>query len=322
MIGTYFYQGQGLGNQLWSYYTVRLLSILNNSSFSILAPSLFKGADFIKIDNGKSVAHPVRSQPNSNLFETFLNYYGEPQVVYTDEFCDVRPFDSRILNVVQNTLIDGYFQSERLGDLVDHNISDFFEIVDVPDLDFLRDQNVCILNVRGGVYKPNRRLSLHRNYWRNGIEFMRRERGVKTFYIVTDDVDYSRTLLPGIAVLEQNTHYDFIALTKATNLIVSNSSFSYFPIRLNNQTPFVIAPMYWARHNVSTGYWACRSNIYKDYHYMDRKSRISNALVCAQEADEFIKKNYSKFTMENHDYVTRHPNRLMSFLRNRIVFYG
>ena len=36
---------------------------------------------------------------------------------------------------------------------------------------------------------------------------------------------------------------------KARKVIVSNSTFSYFPIKLQKDNPYVIAPVYWGRYN-------------------------------------------------------------------------
>ena len=321
MIGTYFYDGQGLGNQMWSYYALRLIAKRLKCPFSVFGMKNFKGFDFILIRPGELISHPAKTMPSKSLFPPFEKYFSERQIIHTLEYCDIRGFDSRCLEITPNTLIDGYFQSEELVKMVQHDISEFFQIKDIQDLNYLTSDDICVLNVRGGEYVRNKRLTLNKKYWHNAMKHIRMRKGVKKFVIVTDDPVYAKGLLPNLPVLEQNMHSDFSALTKAKNVIISNSSFAYFPLRFNKQNPYIIAPKYWARHNVSDGYWACRSNIYSDYNYIDRNGCVTDGAVCSIEADDFLRQCTSPLLSVEHSYVTRHPSRIKSFLRNRIVSY-
>lgn len=322
MIATYLYDGQGLGNQLWSYYALRLIAKKLQISFALLGAEKFKASSFINIHTGRQIKAPLRNTPKNELFPPFVNYFSEKQIVHADEYCDVRGFDERCLLLSSNTLIDGYFQSEELADQVEHCINDFFLVKNIPKLDYLGSDDICLLNIRGGEYKRNKRLTVHKKYWDNAMSYMTSEKSVNEFLIVTDDIGYARSLFPKIKILDQNMHHDFVALMKAKKIIVSNSSFAYFPLRLNRQRPYIIAPKYWARHNVSDGYWACRSNIYRDYWYMDREGKVYDHKICLREADEFIKKYSENFFVEKHTYAARHPNFIKSFIRNRVVKYA
>lgn len=55
MIITELYNGQGLGNQLWCYATLRTISHHKNYKFGIGHPERFKGKSFIDIDFGEEV---------------------------------------------------------------------------------------------------------------------------------------------------------------------------------------------------------------------------------------------------------------------------
>lgn len=322
MIATYLYEGQGLGNQLWSYYALRLIAKKLELPYALLGAEKFKASSFITIHTGIDVKAPVRNAPKNELFPPFINYFAEKQIVHSGEYCDVRGFDEKCLFLSANTLIDGYFQSEELVNHVKHSINDFLTIKDIPQLDYLESDDICVLNIRGGGYKRNKRLTVHKTYWDNAMAYMIREKSVKEFLIVTDDPGYARKLFPKIKVLEQDMHHDFVALMKAKKVIASNSSFAYFPLRLNKRRPYIIAPKYWARHNVSDGYWACRSNIYRDYNYMDREGIVKDHELCLREADEFVKKNSESYFTEKHTYAARHPNTIKSFIRNRLVKYA
>ena len=75
---------------------------------------------------------------------------------------------------------------------------------------------------------------------------------------------------------------------------MSNSTFAFFPAFTSETVKYVIAPKYWARHNVSDGYWASEQNIYSGFTYMDRKGKLFTAEECRKELEEY-KKNSKKY---------------------------
>ena len=59
-----------------------------------------------------------------------------------------------------------------------------------------------------------------------------------------------------------------------------------------------MAPKYWARHNVSDGYWASEQNIYTGWKYMDKKGEVFSAEECRKELEEY-KKHSPKYRKIN-----------------------
>ena len=55
MIVTELYNGQGLGNQLWSYVVTRTLALDRGFDFGVMHPEKFKGSAFLDMDFGKQV---------------------------------------------------------------------------------------------------------------------------------------------------------------------------------------------------------------------------------------------------------------------------
>ena len=55
MIITELCDGQGLGNQLWSYVFIRTLALDRGLEFGIMNPEKFKGKNFITLDYGKKI---------------------------------------------------------------------------------------------------------------------------------------------------------------------------------------------------------------------------------------------------------------------------
>ena len=153
------------------------------------------------------------------------------------------------------------------------------------------------------------------------MSHMSSAQSVKNYVIVTEDPVYARQLFPKVEILEQDMQHGFIALMKAKKDVDSNSCLAYFPLRFNNKEPYVIAPKYWAWHNVSDGYWACRSNIYSGYMYMDWAGVITDDRASALEAYEFMDMDAGTYFTTTHSYPARYPNRIKSFLRNRLEKY-
>jgi hypothetical protein len=52
MIATRFYNGQGLGNQLWAYVVTRTIALDLGYDYGIMSPEKFKGSDFLELDYG------------------------------------------------------------------------------------------------------------------------------------------------------------------------------------------------------------------------------------------------------------------------------
>ena len=67
-----------------------------------------------------------------------------------------------------------------------------------------------------------------------------------TFAIVTDDYRYAKSLLPDYPILEGDYINDFNNLRAAHYLILSNSSFAFFPANINPNLKYAVAPSYWA----------------------------------------------------------------------------
>ena len=70
------------------------------------------------------------------------------------------------------------------------------------------------------------------------------------------------------------------------NLDVKNA---FFPAFTSETVKTVIAPKYWARHNVSDGYWASGQNIYEGFLYQDKMGKLFDAKQCRQEWETYKK---------------------------------
>ena len=159
-------------------------------------------------------------------------------------------------------------------------------------------ENLCIINMRGGEYTGSPELLINRKYWLHGMEEMKKIRPDMEFLIITDDVATAQKMLPGIEAHHFDIGKDYVTLKNAYYLLLSNSSFACLPAHTSDTLQFAIAPKYWARHNVSDGYWASEQNIYSLFHYMDRKGRLFTAQECREELAAY-KKQSKKYAALN-----------------------
>ena len=108
------------------------------------------------------------------------------------------------------------------------------------------------------------------------------------FMIVTDDEDAARRLFPSMEIHHFSPEKDYVTLKNARYLILSNSSFGFFPAVTSKTLKKAIAPKYWARHNVSDGYWASEQNIYEGFSYLGRDGKLYSARQCREELSRYV----------------------------------
>lgn len=291
MLGTELLKGQGLGNQLFCYVTTRCLALQNRYDFSILGREILgndrysqKGLYFMNLDLGLlSKKEDYKGQywekenrlflPNSQHDLTYGAY--------------VAGTDQRLMQIEDNMLIGGNMQSQDYFRQYKQEIKEWLRVKPEYDsLEYSRD-NLCIVNLRGGEYTSSPELYLKKSYWLHAMRQMKKVREDMEFLIVTDDIEAACKLLPGISVMHGNLHEDYVHIKNAKYLILSNSSFAFFPAYTSETLQMAIAPKYWARYNVSDGYWASEQNIYDEFIYMDRRGRLFTAEECRKELEQY-----------------------------------
>jgi hypothetical protein len=107
------------------------------------------------------------------------------------------------------------------------------------------------------------------------------------FMIITDDIQAAQRVLPDIPAYHFDIAKDYVSIKNARYLILSNSSFAFFPAFTSDTVKYIIAPKYWARHNVSDGYWATGQNIYTGWNYQDINGKLFTSNECNSEFEVF-----------------------------------
>lgn len=304
MLGTELLKGQGLGNQLFCYVTTRCIALKNGYEFSILGREQLgnnihsqKGLYFMKLDLGVPSQKGDYSEQYWEKEDRLFLPNSKHDLTHGAYITGV---DEAILNIKDNVLIGGNLQAEDYFKEYKDEIKKWLKVE--PEYDsykYSRD-NLCIINMRGGEYESSPELYLTGKYWANAIAHMKKMRQDMEFLIVTDDVRAANKMLPGIPAIHGSLHEDYVYIKNAGYLILSNSSFAFFPVFTSETVKMAIAPKYWARHNVSDGYWASEQNIYEEFHYMDRKGKLFTAKECRAELAQYKleSKRYSNLNIK------------------------
>ena len=310
MIVTEFYRGQGLGNQLFCYVATRAIAQKNGYKFGIQNPQNFKGAELFDLDFGQSVrgGQGPEGGPPTRLPDQIKFYYAERKITHPESGADIRIFDLFLDRIPDKTKIDGIMQDELYFGEFKSEVRQWLSVKFPIQHPELIQPNVCLLNFRGGEYKYHPDLYLPATYWRQAMRFMAAQNSNLQFVIITDDVAAARKMLPEIPAFHFSIAEDYALLCQAKYLILSNSSFGWFPAWLNQDLKLCIAPKYWARFNSSDGYWSCGSNLTADWHYLDRSGRFQTAAECQLE--------WRKYQQAHHNFLIEKQSDLKMVISN------
>lgn len=299
MIITEFLEGQGLGNQLWMHAAG--CSIAEQLGMPYLATGLdhFKGASFLEIKNSPDALSS--GGPPQGIARFYEKLYFDPEL--NAYMCD---FDTEVLNIAGPTLISGYFQSEKyfFGDL--SRICRYVNLKAEWQKQCV-DERTCILNVRGGEYKRHKNLCLPESYWIHAMRTMSERHQIKNFLVVTDDTRYARALFPTLPILEGGVAACYAALFHARYVVLSNSSFSYFPVKGGRPKMQVIAPMHWARFANPLRRWASPANVYSGWEWQDATGNLHDYLECQRQAEATSDYYHQQYYVATTMGATRPP---------------
>lgn len=333
MVGTEFIKGQGLGNQLFCYVSARCIAMDLGHEFGTagqeqLAVNIHskKGMYFMDMDLGA----PITDKGKYKVYrEKEKRIYLKNCVHDMTHGCYVADADEDVYRIGDDTLIYGNLQAERYFLSHKDKIKEWLKVKKEYDsYEYTRD-NLCVVNIRGGEYTDELSLFLRRKYWLDAIANMRHVRQDMEFLIVTDDVEAAKRVLPEIEAHHFDLAKDYVTLKNARYLILSNSSFAFFPAFTSDTVKTVIAPKYWARHNVSDGYWASGQNIYEGFLYQDRQGRLFEAKECRKEWEAYKENGglaaWERGYTEREVRLQRKKDRALYWLdkvknRNRRVF--
>ena len=293
MIGTEFIDGQGLGNQLFVYVVARAIAKERGCGFGTAAQEFFannihsrRGMYFMDIDLGAEITPKMKASMNRFDDDETRLFMGNSKHDMTHG-CYVSGAKTSIHEVPDNTLLYGNLQAESYFENAKDELKDWLKVK--PEYDSLEytDDGLCIINMRGGEYAGDPALCLERRYWVSAVRQMKNINPAMRFMIVTDDENTAHRILPEYEAHHFDMGKDYVTIKNARYLILSNSSFAVMPAMTSDHLQYAIAPKYWARHNVSDGYWASEQNIYGFMHYLGRDGRQYTAEECRNEFERY-----------------------------------
>lgn len=310
MIGTELVKGMGLGNQLFCYVTTRCIALDRGEDFAILGGDTIAnnihsncGLYFMDLDLGvpaqKEDFKGTYNEHEDRLF-TGKSKHDMQHGAY------VTGTDRGMWETESDMLLWGNMQSEDYFIKYRDQIKDWLRVKEEYDCHDYEKDNLCILHLRCTDYMDSPELFLQKKYWLNGMKHMKTIRPDMEFMIVTNDVYEANKFLPGIPAISNDLAKDYSIIKNAKYLLLANSSFTYFPALCSDNLEYALAPKYWARHNVSDGYWASEQNIYSIFHFMDRKGKVFSAKECKEELEEYKK------TSKTYKRLNCKPSGMMS----------
>lgn len=275
------------GNHMFSYAITRTVSEKNRYEFGFNRHPEFDyhqgipQLDFMELDYGHEHDYKYDDTP-SWIDNIWTEKYDTIQYEY--EKVNYHPYQPDVFDVEDGTKIvircmqdARYFDKEKLKSWfkIKSENAEAYER-ELRSYDITLDDNLCILNVRGGEYLSIPNVLLQKKYWDDAMSIMKDRNHKMRFLCVTDDTRYANQLFDfTIPIIHLSIGGDYYIINNAKNLIISNSSFAIFPTWLNKHDPFVIAPFSWASWNLGTGYWTS-SDIwtFHEWNFLDRNKTI------------------------------------------------
>lgn len=210
---------------------------------------------------------------------------------------DIRTFDKNVYAISDNTkLLGGVWQSDKYFRHHMEKVYDWLKIKQeyvaeytnrLSESGIVLDDNTCVMNFRGGEYKWHPRLIIGAKYYHDCMLIMLEENPNMKFVIITDDVAGANQYVPGIPAYHFDIGMDYFIINSAKYCILSNSSFPIFAAITNKRSKKILAPEYWARHNVSTGYWATGDQYYPEFEYVSREGIVKSYDTVKLEAENW-----------------------------------
>ncbi len=308
MIAIEIYRGSGLGNQIWNLVVSKILAHRHGYKWGVMQTNPFKARKFMPdFDYGEEVTGghtPREGQTPAVLPDGITNYIREHTMALPQCGHDGIFFDPALWNnLPDNSKIDGLFQNLQYLDGQKEDVREWLKTnLDVKDYS---DDDTCVIHFRGGEYLITASW-LEPKFYENARDRMLEHNPNMKFVVVTDDPENANKFIPWARVvgattlkeqedIEQGTGFfkyrggnigvDWSILYNAKNVIMSASTFSFWPVWTSEEVQKVIAPKYWFDHKTSDGWWRGDDIIVKEWDYIDTEGNVMSGPECQKEYD-------------------------------------
>ncbi len=272
---------------MWQYAITRAVAEKNDYSYGINrhpdydyynhTPQL----DFFEIDYGKEHNYSYHQIPPGIKY--IWEEQHETRNYSNGDTSDWYEFQPNVFEVPDDTKIVVHCgQDARYLEPIKENVRQWFKIKNevINDANLVMsehvinlDRNLVVCNLRGGEYKFSPQLYLTKDYWYKAINQMQKINPASRFICITDDVGAAKEYFD-FPCYHFSIAIDYFILHHSQNLILSNSSFALLPCWLSTDAKNIIAPRFWSRWNVSTGYWPNSAIWTFGFKFLDRDGKL------------------------------------------------
>lgn len=245
----------GLGNQIFQAGAALLLaqkSGIKKIIFDDTGLGSYKakrGNELLKFFNFDELDYNILFRPN--IFTKFRIPKTLPLKIPYYPFVSDANFQT-VLTKPNKTFmfLDGYFQDCLTQNNFDYEVKVLKKILKNHNL---AKRKGCIIHIRGGdfVRLGWNSVTTPKGYYIKAIKHMKEKHRQDNFFVVTDDIEYSKSVLDNIKVDYKfigNTIYDdFYLIGTFDYRILSASTFAMWASSLgNNDSGIVITPSFWS----------------------------------------------------------------------------
>ena len=218
------YSGR-LGNQMFQYAAAKAQALRLNVDCYLPDHTVIKQDGCFDYTNNKWIQYKLDLYDCFNITAPLLN---QTEVnVYTESNFS---YESLILEVLDNTSIEGYFQSYKyFEDCKDRILEEFTfkdEILNKCKAEVSKYANPVAIHIRRGDQVA------HPNMWNVSLEYIQAaleqfSDEEYTFLIFSDDIEWCKQVFPeGVVFMEGNNQYEDLCLMSVCNHnVISNSSY-------------------------------------------------------------------------------------------------
>jgi len=236
----------GLGNIL--FQTAFIENASKKSGYKTFYPNIVNHLEYLNNENAHN-ANLNHAKDYLKIFKKFnwrIDHFGNCNKAIQ------MPFKHVLVNIVDETLYDGFFQSEKYFDNRKHILKLFepsdFVLDKLSDFSDILEGAVCSIHVRRGDYLkfPEIHHPQTIEYYNSAMEAIGE---VDRYLVFSDDMYWCRRNFKGDKFIFVDLQLDYIELflqSKCTHNIISNSSFSWWGAWLNkNKDKKVVGPKNW-----------------------------------------------------------------------------
>jgi len=216
-----------LGNHLFQYTICRIIAEKNGYEYSI--PRKWLGQTLFDCPLG-----------SNNIQKDNLKIYKEP---------DLQPLNLDILKISDNTILDGYWQSDLYYNGYEEQIKEWFR-PNYPSK-IIVPEDTCIIHLRMRDYYEKHKIP--KQYFDKAKKIIKDkiDNQIK-FWIVTDNIPVAKEYFPEDKIISKETtsmQQDFMLIYSAKYRIISPSTFAWWASWLNTSNETItIAPIKWMNY--------------------------------------------------------------------------